>query len=89
MAEAHDTHGMIFQNLVDAGCDGNTTEQCMKCLSERNYAKMISLLSQHRKTLLDTYHRSQKQIDCLDYLIYKIKKEKISGGKKNEHEHQF
>lgn len=81
MAEAHDTYGMIFQNLVDAGCDGNTTEQCMKYISERNYSKMLSLLSQHRKTLLDTFHRSQKQIDCLDYLIYKIKKETISGGK--------
>ena len=81
MAEAHDTHDMIFQNLVDAGCDGNTTEQCLECISERNYAKMISLLSQHRKALLDIYNRSQKQIDCLDYLIYKIKQETILGGK--------
>ena len=29
MAEANDLYGSIYQNLLDAGCDQRTTEQCM------------------------------------------------------------
>lgn len=29
MAEANDLYGSIYQNLLDAGCDLQTTEQCM------------------------------------------------------------
>lgn len=32
------------------------------------------LLGKHRDTLLDTMHREQKRIDCLDYLLYQMKK---------------
>ncbi len=29
MAEAGDTYNSIYQNLIDAGCDENITENCM------------------------------------------------------------
>lgn len=29
MAEANDTAGLIYQNLIDAGCYKQTTEKCM------------------------------------------------------------
>ena len=77
MAEVHDTQGMLFQNLVDAGCDENTTAQCMKCAEEHEQRKMLLLLSRHRQTLLQELHKSQKQIDCLDFLIYRIETKKI------------
>lgn len=32
MAEANDTAGMIYQNLIDAGCDKQTTEKCMSAI---------------------------------------------------------
>ena len=38
-----------------------------------------SLLKQHRKILLERLHTDQQQIDCLDFLLYRIKKEN-SGG---------
>ena len=32
--------------------------------------EQLRLLRQHRAALLDRLHVSQRQIDCLDYLIY-------------------
>lgn len=36
MAEANDVYGSLYQNLIDAGCDTKTTEQCM-ALVENHY----------------------------------------------------
>ena len=75
MAEVNDVYGSIYQNLIEAGCDQNTAEQCMAFTKEGRFADMLPILIGHRKTLLGSLHKSQKQIDCLDYLLYKIKKQ--------------
>lgn len=77
MAEASDFLGMIYQNLKDAGCDAQTTEECMTLVKLGNYSGLLPILLVYRKTLLGTVRLGQKQIDCLDYLIYKIQKEMI------------
>lgn len=73
MAEANDVYGSIYQNLIDAGCDEQTTEQCMIFVKEGNVLKILSVLLKYRVSLLNSVHIGQKQIDCLDFLIYKIK----------------
>lgn len=78
MAEANDTNGIIYQNLVDAGCDEKTIAQCMTIVEKGTYAEMLPILSQHRSGLLLAVHSGQRQIDCLDYLIYKIQNNSIS-----------
>ena len=35
MAEATDTYGILYQNLIDADCDNITIEKCMKFAQER------------------------------------------------------
>ncbi len=77
MAEASDTLGIIYQNLQDAGCDERTTEKCMALVKKGNYSGLLPILFRHRKGLLGTVRLGQKQIDCLDYLIYKIQKETV------------
>ncbi len=77
MAEANDTLGIIYQNLKDAGCDEQTTQKCMSFVKNGNTEGMLPTLTKYRSALLDTIRCGQKQIDCLDYLIYKIKKETI------------
>ena len=77
MAEASDTAGIIHQNLKDAGCDEQTTEKCMTLLKTGNLREMLPVLFDYRKRLLDTVRLGQKKMDCLDYLIYKIKKETV------------
>lgn len=73
MAEANDVYGSIYQNLIDAGCDAQTTEQCMSFLKEGEISQMLPVLSEYRAALLNSVHIGQKQIDCLDFLIYKLK----------------
>ncbi len=73
MAEANDLYGSIYQNLLDAGCDQQTTEQCMTFVKDGKCADMLPILTRHRKSLLGAIHKGQEQIDCLDYLLYKIK----------------
>lgn len=74
MAEVNDVYGSIYQNLIDAGCDTQTTDKCMLFLENGRSREMLPLLSQYREVLRKTIRCSQKQIDCLDFLIYKIKK---------------
>lgn len=73
MAEAEEQYEKIHQNLIDAGCDQKTTELCLAFVEEGQFLDMMPILRNHRNALLDSVHRGQKQIDCLDYLLYKIK----------------
>ncbi len=81
MAEISDKYGSVRQNLIDAGCDDQTTESCMACFNEGDMAKMLPALATHRQALLDELHKEQKRIDCLDYLVYTIQRdEKLKKG---------
>ncbi len=77
MAEASDTQGILRQNLLDAGCGSDTVQRCMDLAKRRECAELLCLLLRHRRELLDTIHQSEKRIDCLDYLIYQIEKQKV------------
>lgn len=75
MAKATDTYGILKQNLEDAGCEKEMIDQCMALASEDCWNEIPRLLVNHKTHLLDTMHTSQNQIDCLDFLVYKIRKE--------------
>lgn len=77
MAEATDTLGILYQNLLDAGCSQELIEKCMTLARKRQPADILPLLSHHRKELLNNVHESQKRIDCLDFLVYNINKKHI------------
>lgn len=76
MANARDKEALLRQNLADAGCDGRLTEACVRCFQQGRLSEMLPELTAHRKTVLNSVREKQKQIDCLDYLTDKIKKEK-------------
>ena len=44
MAEANDKYGIIYQNLVDAGCNQKTIQCCMKLAQENNVEALLSQL---------------------------------------------
>lgn len=64
----------IIQNLKDAGCDSETIESFMTDLQKGKEASGLKRLAIQRKKLLASLHRDQKCIDCLDYLVYQMKK---------------
>lgn len=76
MEEAHDTYKNLHQNLIDASCDKSITEKCMLLVKDGRTLEMLPILAKHRKCLLDSVHKGQKQIDCLDYLIYALQKQR-------------
>ncbi len=64
----------IVQNLKDAGCSDEAIARLLECKDNGNTKELLCLLSKHRAALLDDVHRCQKRIDCLDYLVYQLKK---------------
>lgn len=70
----------VIKNLADAGCDSQTIERyralegrsgCRACVRR----EQIRLLQQYRKRLLEELHGCQSRLDCLDYLIYRLKQD--------------
>lgn len=62
----------IVQNLADAGCGRETIECCIACLDCGEKEELLKRLENHRNGLLHKVHEGEKQIDCLDYLVYQI-----------------
>lgn len=65
---------VIVQNLEDAGCSKEVIDNYLKLENEGEVRAKLTLLERHRRILLDKVHEDQKKIDCLDYLIYQVKK---------------
>lgn len=70
----------IIQNLRDAGCDDATIQCFMEKIQSDKQAQGVQLLQKHRCSLLDKLHKDQKQIDCLDYLLFMVKKQSHTKG---------
>ena len=78
MPEASDAKGILRQNLLDAGCGPEAVRQCMGLAGLGERGELLRVLSAHRRGLLDLLHQKEKQIDCLDYLIYQLQKQNQS-----------
>lgn len=66
----------VIDNLKDSGCSKDTIEEYMKYEKCECKKMQLCILAKHRKKLLDNIHREQKKLDCLDFLIYKLKGDK-------------
>ncbi len=75
MAQGLDALGILHQNLLDAGCSEEMIKQCMALAQEKKQADILPVLSRHRAELLNTIHAQQRQINCLDFLVYSVQKE--------------
>ncbi len=75
----------VVQNLKDAGCAQDIIECCMTCMEQGKKNELLKRLEEHRKGLLHKVHKAklspenescleEKQIDCLDYLVYQIRR---------------
>lgn len=59
--------------LQDCGCSDEKTACFLKCMEQEKSAEGTTLLIAHRTELLHQVHIREKQISCLDYLLYKMK----------------
>lgn len=68
----------LLRNLKDAGCDEGMIEKFLQLQKEGRRQEQFRLLSMHKASLLDRVHVSQQMVDCLDFLVYSMKKEQVS-----------
>lgn len=64
----------IRQNLTDAGCASHLSSTIMSALNNGKLESALKLLTDHRRSLLDTLHAQQRCLDCLDYLLFQLQK---------------
>ena len=64
------------QNMKDAGCSPETIHSCVSCIQTGRKKELMKKLDIQRNTLLDKVHEGERQIDCLDYLVYRLKSNK-------------
>ncbi len=69
---AHGSKEAMIQNMKDAGCSQETIECCVDYLNCGKETELLERLSNHREGLLHKVHEGEKQIGCLDYLVYQI-----------------
>ncbi len=72
----------IRRNLRDAGCGEELIERFISLDSRQLRAEQYRLLGRHRAQLLDSLHREQYKIDCLDHMVYTMRREDDSDGGK-------
>lgn len=67
----------ILQNLKDADCNEALITKFFELAKDNKTQEQLLLLSKHRVDLLNLLNESQKKIDCLDFLIFKMKQNKV------------
>ena len=67
----------LVLNLKAAGFGGDQTREYLAAWNEENIPEQLRLLSVKRKSLLEQIHQEEKQIRCLDYLVYQIEKDTV------------
>lgn len=75
-------HNNTLQNLKDAGCGDDFIENFFK--KSDDIKSQLCMLSKHRTILLRYLHKYQKELDCLDFLVYSIKKNLNNKGKESD-----
>ncbi|MDO5426216.1 MAG: hypothetical protein Q4F41_21190 [Eubacteriales bacterium] len=63
----------IVQNLKDAGCTDEFIQAFLTIPEQKKVTDGMKLLQKHRRFLLDNTHEWEKKIDCLDYLINRMR----------------
>jgi hypothetical protein len=69
----------LVLNLEAAGFEADGIEEYLVCWRMGDIKEQLTLLSRQRAVILDRLHREEKQIDCLDYLVYQIGKGRVSA----------
>lgn len=69
----------FIQNLKDAGCEPNTIADIYRLYENDRIGDAVKALRRHRCILMNDLHKSQEKIDCLDFLVRRMEKERKDG----------
>lgn len=68
----------LILNLKAAGFEKNMIERYLSCRESGRINEQLKLLAEKRASLLAHVHQKEKQIECLDYLVYQIERGRIT-----------
>ena len=74
MANATDKMAVLTENLGDMGLDDESVAKCLQMVESGQYQALDCFLKRYRQTLLDSIHKYNDRIDCLDYFTYTMKR---------------
>ncbi len=77
MANATDKMAVMTENLKDMGLDDESVAKCLHMVEIGQYQALACFLKSYRQMLLDSVHKYNDRIDCLDYFTYTLRK---NGG---------
>ena len=77
---AEDAELLLLRNLKDAGCSPLSIERFLCLHRDGRLREQLHLLARRRTALLKEIHGNQKKVDCLDYLIYRLKQNNGQQG---------
>lgn len=69
----------LILNLKAAGFAEDQMQNHLTVWDAGRVDEQLRLLAAKRKSLLDCIHQQEKQIDCLDYLVYQIEKGAVTA----------
>ena len=65
----------VKYNLLDAGCSDKSVTLVDRLYQAGRLSDALHEMKMIRCDLIDELHKSQRKVDCLDYLIRKTEKE--------------
>ncbi len=74
MPEAGNEAQCFYENLRDIGLDEERIDRCVLLQREGRSAELLAALQSSRRELLSGIHAEQKKLDCLDYLVYQLRR---------------
>ena len=69
----------VAQNLLDAGCCAEDVDRLLRWLEDGRTSELLQALKCQRCRLIENLHKQQQKVDCLDYLIYQLKRCSCDG----------
>lgn len=70
----------LILNLKAAGFSEEQTSEYLALWNAGEMNGQLRLLTAKRRSLLDHIHQKEKQIGCLDYLVYQMKQTASRNG---------
>ncbi len=71
----------LAQTLTDSCYPPEKIQQFLEAYDNGQMKELNSVLSAHRRALLNKIHERQGNLDCLDYLIYQLKQQSETADK--------
>ncbi len=64
----------IRRNLSDSGMNESKIVECISLIEQNRYAELNRLLTKHRLSLLDSVHKYNACIYCLDHFTHTLER---------------